>query len=81
MIKLLYEQIQIRQTATRPFFAFKFLGWRKKVIPSDEREVTIEVNILSSTNQITRACSDGSFYSLPVALSFHLGVEEGGNYF
>ena len=34
MIKLLDEQ-------TRPFFAFKFLGWRKKVIPSDEREVTI----------------------------------------
>ena len=35
------------------------------------------MNNLLSPNQITRACSDGSFYSLPVALSFHQGVEEG----
>ena len=42
----------------------------------DEREVIIldtwlEVNNVSSPNQITRACSDGSFYSLPVALLTH----------
>ena len=34
MIELLDEQ-------TRPFFAFNFFEAGKKVIPSDEREVTI----------------------------------------